>query len=231
MNESKNKNVEDEIHMAGEEILLCLDVHNEMGEAWGEGSVSRLDVVKAALGHFVRHKAAMNPQHRFGVCVLSDDASLVLEPTEEIGLVLAMIDACREAPNPASFDFTKLVQGVDLWFGPRLREPFSVDAPTMRCVVFFGRSREMPTCSEGKPCSLLEHPGFFLDILYVHKKLSKGNPEKLICQVPVTPNSLDLRVCDLIVAILCHFSQRTLTTSSWTLSKAIWNRRRSTLSK
>mmetsp|Transcript_75422 Transcript_75422/g.151628 ORF Transcript_75422/g.151628 Transcript_75422/m.151628 type:complete len:238 (-) Transcript_75422:140-853(-) len=169
--------------LAGEDILLCIDVNSEMGELWGEGgSSSRLDTLKTSISHFVRHKAAINKAHRFGVCVLTDGVSLNLEPTGDIDLVLAIIDACREAPSEQSFELDKLVHGIDQWFGGRLRKPVLAHARTIRCVVFYGRSYAMPTCTSGKPTALLDHPLFFLDILYVHKKLSKENPEKNICQ-------------------------------------------------
>jgi hypothetical protein len=29
---------------------------------------------------------------------------------------------------------------------------------------------------------VLQSPFFFFDVLYVHKKVEKGNPEKLVCQ-------------------------------------------------
>jgi hypothetical protein len=44
----------------------------------------------------------------------------------------------------------------------------------MRAILVYGRSRALPTLTTaGKP-KLIEHPRFFVDVLYVHRKVGAG---------------------------------------------------------
>jgi len=54
-------------------------------------------------------------------------------------------------------------------------------------VVIYGRSHALPTLSS-KP-DILSHPFFYFDLLYVHKKFEKGNPDKEIVQVCTALNN------------------------------------------
>ena len=106
-----------------EDILLCVDVGGEeLTEPWHPAvwsedapsmrTQSRLDVVKEGLRHFVQHKARFSNRHRFGVCMLSDDASWVLDFTTEEDIVQATINSMEVLPShddSGAFEFDKLV--------------------------------------------------------------------------------------------------------------------------
>lgn len=41
----------------------------------------------------------------------------------------------------------------------------------MRAILVYGRSRVLPTLTTGGKPPLIEHPRFFVDVLYVHRKV------------------------------------------------------------
>lgn len=187
---------------AAEDVLLCVDASAEMGEPFGDaGSSTRLHMVKKSLAALVRHKLRLDPRHRVGLAVLANDASLALDFTSDLDLVLAVLDSLVEQPASPSFDFRHLFEGFETWFGGRLAggDLSASDAsglptghaPTkgppgnshrlVRAILVYGRSRALPTLPAAKP-PLFDHPRFFLDVLYVHRKVAKGNPEQLVCQ-------------------------------------------------
>jgi hypothetical protein len=49
----------------------------------------------------------------------------------------------------------------------------------VRAILVYGRSRALPTLPAAKP-PLLDHPRFFLDVLYVHRKVN-ATGESLEC--------------------------------------------------
>lgn len=102
-----------------EDILFIVDVGADELNETAAGSAaaaespaeSRLDVVKAGLQHFVRHKSRLSSKHRFGVCMLAGDALWVLDFTPEIDIVLATVNSLQVVPgsNPSEpFEFDEL---------------------------------------------------------------------------------------------------------------------------
>ena len=71
---------------------------------------TRLDVVKAGLHHFVRHKSRLSSKHRFGVCMLAGEASWVLDFTSEIDIVLATINSLQVVPGLKPFRAVRVRQ-------------------------------------------------------------------------------------------------------------------------
>lgn len=188
-----------------EDILLIVDCSSEMGEMWGDSDgPTRLSVIKQNLRCFVRHKLSFNSEHRFGVCSLTDSASLVLEFTNDSDLLEGVIDALQMAPSGKSFEFGYLLASLEEWVGPRFRNSAPAmpePAAIVRCLLVYGRSYELPTLCTKPGHSLLEHPHVFLDVLYVHKKITKGNPEKLACQVRLRCTVQVARFCSHSTAI------------------------------
>lgn len=165
-----------------EDILLCIDVSPEMGQPWNDVSTeSRLDSIKSVIGFFVKHKHGFDPRHRFGICAFGDDASLLLDFTNDSELVLGMVGSLIAGRSSPSFDFSRLFNKMQEWFGPRLGSSSPEEDSSIRALVVYGRSYAMPSLSIPYP-GLLDHPRCFFDVLYAHKKQSKGNPESLVCQ-------------------------------------------------
>ena len=79
-------------------------------------------------------------------------------------------------PNPS---LVRVPLYAAQWCGARL---YDGDPRLLRALVVYGRSHELPTLEGRQP--IMNHARFFLDVLYVHKKMPKGgNPENLVCQV------------------------------------------------
>ena len=103
---------------SNEDILLCVDVGvAELDEPWPseaenpKAAPTRLDVVKQGLQHFIRHKSRFNKKHRFGLCILTDEASWILDLTADIDIVLAMVNSLQVVPSSSgseTFEFDKL---------------------------------------------------------------------------------------------------------------------------
>lgn len=169
-----------------EDILLCIDVGEEMAEPWDARTTAhlatRLRAVKESLCCFVKQKLAFDRRHRFGVCLLSHTANIILPFTSEDDIILAVIDSLGVvhdnldggATGQTGFNFDDLF--------PLLDEFVSVDedcAPSriLRVVILYGRSYTVPTLSINP--ILLQRPHIYLDALYVHKK---SNQEGVLCQ-------------------------------------------------
>ena len=162
-------------------ILLCVDVCEENAEPWSTAEPfgpTRLAVIKQTLAAFVRRKASADRRHRFGVCLLGDSTLVHLPFTSELQLVLATIDSLSVVKCQQRFDFDGFFDtiGDEL---PLETPPLpGAEATTLfRALLVFGRSHAVPHISV-RP-SLLDHPRFFLDALYVHKKMGE---EGVVCQ-------------------------------------------------
>jgi hypothetical protein len=97
-----------------EDVIFCVDLSSEMGEMWVEsGGGTRLDIVKKSIANFIRLKSALSLCHRFGLCVITDDVSLLLEPTSDIELVFSMVETLAHSPTASSFDFACLFYRIE----------------------------------------------------------------------------------------------------------------------
>lgn len=160
-----------------EDILLCIDVCEEMGQPWDSRdpqSQTRLSAIKQGLSSFVQRKSSFDRRHRFGVCLLVNDCLLVQEFTSDQGMILATIDSLGVLEARPEFQFDQLFSCVE-----KLAPP--VGAPSssvLRVLLVYGRSHAIPLISS-LPTELLGRPLIFLDALYVHKKASD---EGVVCQ-------------------------------------------------
>lgn len=154
-------------------ILLCVDVSEEVGEPWHDVSgPTKLGAIKEVLSTLVRTKLAINPRHEFGVCLLADEATLALPFTNDGDIVRATLDSLSVVPCTSGFEFHSLFE--------LLEQHVDLDAwpdSLVRVVLVYGRSHAVPTLSAAP--ALLEHPRFFLDALYIHKKMSAPG---VVCQ-------------------------------------------------
>ena len=167
-----------------------------MAEPWSPAEPfgpTRLAVIKQTLAAFVRRKASADRRHRFGVCLLGDSTLVHLPFTSELQLVLATIDSLSVVKCQQRFDFDGLFDtiGDELPLetpplpaveataaaGTAAAAEASLPPTLFRALLVFGRSHAVPHVS-ARP-SLLDHPRFFLDALYVHKKMSE---EGVVCQ-------------------------------------------------
>lgn len=152
----------------------------EMSEPFGDaGTLSRLAAAKKSLAHFCRHKLSFDPRHRIGIATLSDSVTLALDFSSDLDIVLSVLDSVEAGPCGPTFEFDAFTASLESWFGERLRG--SGKEPIIRALLVYGRSYVVPTLTTKHP-PLLKLPNFLVDVLYLHKKIAKGNPEKLICQ-------------------------------------------------
>lgn len=189
-----------------EDILLCIDVCEEMGQPWDSRdpqSQTRLSAIKQGLTSFVQRKSSFDRRHRFGICLLVNDCLLVQEFTSDQGMILATIDSLGVLEARPEFQFDQLFacvekvplglrlsnekSGVLLTLSsqqtlllPQLAPPIEAQSSSvLRVLLVYGRSHAVPLISS-LPTELLGRPLIFLDALYVHKKASD---EGVVCQV------------------------------------------------
>eukprot|EP01116_Phalansterium_solitarium_P016703 TRINITY_DN3939_c0_g1_i1.p1 TRINITY_DN3939_c0_g1~~TRINITY_DN3939_c0_g1_i1.p1 ORF type:complete len:145 (-),score=33.10 TRINITY_DN3939_c0_g1_i1:732-1166(-) len=97
-----------------ERIILCVDVCGEVDSlefAGNKKSPTRLDAIKNGLRLFVQAKLRINPQHQFGLMLLTTVAEWYCEPSSDAELLVRKINAlhsvgaeCAECNLSTVFD-------------------------------------------------------------------------------------------------------------------------------
>eukprot|EP00638_Chattonella_subsalsa_P002203 CAMPEP_0117759610 /NCGR_PEP_ID=MMETSP0947-20121206/16115_1 /TAXON_ID=44440 /ORGANISM="Chattonella subsalsa, Strain CCMP2191" /LENGTH=264 /DNA_ID=CAMNT_0005580099 /DNA_START=34 /DNA_END=828 /DNA_ORIENTATION=+ len=168
-----------------ENIVICIDISDEMDSEFKtrDSTYTRWEVVKEGVKAFILRKASFNRKHRFGFCTLGNEAAWVLPFTDDLDLIMATLESLTIEKNCSrSFDFSNLLAS----FAENLRAEGETNAASSnpstiyRAVIIYGRSYEQPSISlTESQTALMDAPGYFLDLLYIHKKASEA---KVKCQ-------------------------------------------------
>uniref|UniRef100_A0A7S3US84 BRISC and BRCA1-A complex member 1 n=1 Tax=Heterosigma akashiwo TaxID=2829 RepID=A0A7S3US84_HETAK len=122
--------------------------------------------------------------HQFALCTFGDTIEWLSDFCQDYELLINLIDSLIIKNDCSqSFCFKDLFACLREKLGARPGEaPPEARRPTAlyRAVVFYGRSHARPDVVLDAPAQrLLDAPGFFFDLLYIHKRPSE---EGVICQ-------------------------------------------------
>eukprot|EP01041_Mallomonas_annulata_P008397 gene8397-17311_t len=162
-----------------ERLLFLVDLHEEMESLWDDGK-TRLDIVKDVMSCIIRRKANSKFRHQFAIATFTrpDDLNVIVDfstKTDDLTIKFSSIQSSISSfSEPLDFAllFTKLESILNM--DP---DDSSSQQTLTRCILIFGRSREIPFISYNAP--ILQNKYFFLDILYLHHKI---NEENIHCQ-------------------------------------------------
>ena len=157
-----------------EKIILSVDITSEMSELFTK-SKTKLQVAAQALKKFVTLKSSIysNSQTEFALILLTPSgAQWMIDFTSDHHYILSAIDGLTVAIGEEDkvLDMSQFLQLV--------QEHFQAENGTfLRVFCIFGRSIQIPIFSMGRDghSELLQHPGFGIDILYLHQKPREEN--------------------------------------------------------
>eukprot|EP01116_Phalansterium_solitarium_P016704 TRINITY_DN3939_c0_g1_i2.p1 TRINITY_DN3939_c0_g1~~TRINITY_DN3939_c0_g1_i2.p1 ORF type:complete len:245 (-),score=69.44 TRINITY_DN3939_c0_g1_i2:269-1003(-) len=180
-----------------ERIILCVDVCGEVDSlefAGNKKSPTRLDAIKNGLRLFVQAKLRINPQHQFGLMLLTTVAEWYCEPSSDAELLVRKINAlhsvgaeCAECNLSTVFDlllakFADLSAPIDAQPSVAAAAAGTSDAAAAgavatRVVLFYARSSVVPQYDGASVARLLQppHERVTVDGVYVHAKPSASN--------------------------------------------------------
>lgn len=209
-----------------ERICFLIDTHPEMVSPWDDGR-SRLDGLRQAILAIVKRKTNICNRHQFAVASYSaSDVAMQCDFTSRISDIegaLGSINIDLITGAEESIDLARVIERA----GEKLLHCISDTDYLTRCVVIFGRSKEVPMYSS-EP-AILKSQRFMVDVLYMHFKSSEigvrcqeifdilcelqhenvedgTNPTKFHYIVETHPSPLKLLPA--LCAILCHSGQR-----------------------
>ena len=185
----------DHHHIASlpEKIVLAIDFTSEMGALFTK-SKTKLQIVVQALKMFITLKSTTYTKEptQFALVSLSPSGpQWTVDFTADTNYLLSAIDGLTVAQpgEDKVLDISVFLQLVQEHF---YQHNSSAPSPSsgmfgtfFRVVCIFGRSNQIPIYSMGRDChaELLQHPGFGLDILYLHQKPNANNSVREIFDV------------------------------------------------
>jgi len=161
--------------------LKKIDAQDFRSTTSNKKSPSRLDLIKNGLRMFVHTKQKMNPNHEFGIFVLTDSAkSIYLELTNDVEVFIKKLMNLQCLGDYHTFNITSLFEQINDKFPDIIKssETRSSTEYIYRAIFIYARSNTIPHITEGsKPfiTQMLDSPIFFFDGLYLHSKPSKEN--------------------------------------------------------
>jgi len=166
-----------------EKIIFCVDLSNEVESldfcrGLKKTHPTRLDLIKTALKLFINTKQKMNPEHEFGICVLTSTATWYQDLTTDIEALTKKISHLQPQGDFPTFDISSLFELLNTKFPDIVLSSHTRTTceHVYRVIFIYCRSATLPT---GFPSNIslkiLDCPLFFFDALYLHSKPSKDN--------------------------------------------------------
>jgi len=163
-----------------ERIIFFIDLTSEMDSLeFNRGKATkytRLDLVKSALKSFVQLKQKMNPEHQYGICIMTESSSWYCDPTEDTSIFLSKLNNLSTAQEFNSFNVSSIFDLMNARYPDIITTRAQDPSHIYRVIFIYSRSNVLPLFSTKELANkFLDSPVFFFDCLYLHQKPTKDN--------------------------------------------------------